>query len=79
MIHDVGDTGPYFDPTPPASRPVSVRTLSFLPSTSLGLELFAQYTPSPPPTFRHFRVFVGANAASNSSIILLLALQILSL
>lgn len=61
---------------------VPSRTLSFLPSTSLGLELFAQYTPSfaaaAPPSSHHFRV-VGANAPSNGDIILLLALQILSL
>lgn len=35
-------------------------------------------SPTPPPSSHHFRV-VGANAPSNSDIILLLALQILSL
>lgn len=58
MIHDVGDTGPYFDPSclplaSLASSTLSVsrarRTLSFLPpSTSLGLELFATMLPIPP-------------------------------
>lgn len=79
MIHDAGDTGPYFDPSFYSSCfSVPLVPLSFLPSTSLGLELFAQYTPFPFP-FLHFRVSVGANAAFNSGIILLLALQILSL
>lgn len=71
---------PVSAPLHPPLYLVPSRTLSFLPSTSLGLELFAQYTPSfahPPPS-HHFRV-VGANAPSNSDIILLLALQILSL
>jgi len=58
MIHDVGDTGPYFDPGFHPSRPSLSLSLcppvslclacapSFLASTSRGLELFAATRPS---------------------------------
>lgn len=78
----VSTPSPLASLVPPLSLSLSVPLvpLSFLPSTWLGLELFAQYTPFPsPPSSLHFRVSVGANAAFNSGIILLLALQILSL
>lgn len=65
--------------TPPASR--SVRLVRFRLSHRLHSVLNSLHnTPLlQPPTFHHFRVSVDANAASNSGIILLLALQILSL
>lgn len=83
MIHDAGDTGPYFDPRFHSSRFPSFPTLSsrfhsFHRLRSV-LNSLHNIPPFPLLSLLHFRVYVGANAAFNSGIILLLALQILSL
>jgi len=79
MIHDVRDTGPYFDPSfhsPLASRSISVRLFRF--SHRLRSVLNSLHnTCFPYPLLS--TTSIDANAASNSDIILLLALQILSL